>query len=111
MKILRTKHKKIIFFTGGLLICAATALYASLILAPYNKSLSPTLSLPAAYDSALIALGPMTNQFHCLSANVTTTFAPEGEWYFTFYSTNKSLPPKFVVVEFNGKVIFDNGLR
>jgi hypothetical protein len=59
----------------------------------------------------MTALGSATNQFHCVSANITTTFTSEGEWYFTFYSTSSNSPPKFIAVEFNGKVVFDSGLR
>jgi hypothetical protein len=52
------------------------------------------------------ALGSMTNEFHCLSANVTTDFASDGEWQFTFYSTNSK--PKWVSVEFDGKIHVEN---
>lgn len=86
-------------------------LCASAILPPYNKSIAPSLSLPVAYEAAITALGPATNQFHCISANITTQFRAEGEWYFGFYSTNSTVRPKFIAVEFNGTVIFDNGLR
>ncbi len=88
-----------------------SALYASLPLPPYNKSKPPSLSLPLAYERAVAFLGPMTNQFHCISASITTTFTPEGEWYFTFYSTNSNSTPKHIAVEFNGKVVLDSGYR
>jgi hypothetical protein len=35
----------------------------------------------------------------------------DSEWYFTFCSTNSKTMPKLIAVGFNGKVIFDNGLR
>lgn len=92
-------------------ILAATTLFASFILPPYDKSKPPGMSLPAAYQCAVNALGSETNDFHCVSAVITTTFTAEGEWYFTFCSTNKTATPKLVAVEFNGKVVFDNGLR
>jgi hypothetical protein len=60
---------------------------------------------------AMTALGTQTNQFHCVSANVTTTFSPDGEWYFAFYPTNANTMPKFIAVEFDGKVVVDDGLR
>ena len=69
---------------------------------PYNNSKPPIVSLPIAYEEASAALGMATNQFHCVSANITTDFDPSGQWEFTFYSTNSK--PKWVVVEFNGKV-------
>ncbi len=86
-------------------------LLASIVLPPYNKSKPPSLPLPAAYERAISTLGAATNEFHCISANITTEFTPEGEWYFTFYSTNSNVAPKFIAVEFNGKVVFDNGFR
>jgi predicted phosphoribosyltransferase len=69
------------------------------------------MSLPIAYERAVAALGSNANQFHCISANVTTQFSSGGEWYFTFYSTNSSRAPKSIAIEFNGKVVFDGGLR
>lgn len=95
----------------SLAIIFVTTLFASVILPPYNKSKPPSLSLPDAYERAIAALGSSTNHFHCINASVTTQFSSDGEWYFTFYSTNSNSMPKFVAVEFNGKVILDNGLR
>jgi hypothetical protein len=92
------------------LTLVAIALHASLNQPPYNKSKPPGLSLPVAYERAMIALGSDTNQFHCVSATITTEFSDDG-WYFTFCSTNSKALPKLVVVEFNGKVIFDGGER
>ena len=102
--------KTILILTGGLLL-ATTALYASLVLPPYNHSKPPGMALPAAYERAVMALGPDTNQFHCVSARITTDFTAEGEWYFTFCSTNDKVRSKLIAVEFNGKVIFDGGFR
>jgi hypothetical protein len=89
----------------------ATTLYASLILPPYKKTKPPSMPLPIAYERAMVVLGANTNQFHCVSASITTEFTPEGEWYFTFYSTNANTEPKLIAVEFNGKVIIDSGYR
>jgi hypothetical protein len=85
-----------------ILICLAftTALFASITI-PYNNAKPPSLPLPDAYERATTALGAATNQFHCISASVATSFSPDGEWFFTFYSTNSR--PKWVTVEFNGK--------
>lgn len=98
-----------IILTLTLSLTFTTILFASVILPPYDKSKLPGLPLPVAYEYAVASLGSATNQFHCVSAEITTSFSSAGEWYFTFYSTNST--PKFVAVEFNGKVIFDNGLR
>jgi hypothetical protein len=88
----------------------ATALYASLIQPPYDKSKPPKMPLPVAYASAMAALGSATNRFHCVSATITTEFPDDG-WYFNFCSTNSKVMPKLIVIEFNGKVIFDSGDR
>jgi hypothetical protein len=91
-------------------VFVAITLCASLTGPPYDKSKPPGMPLPAAYEHAIAALGLDTNQFHCVSASITTEFSSEG-WYFTFCSTNSKVIPKLIVVEFNGKVIFDNGYR
>jgi hypothetical protein len=88
----------------------ATTLYASLIQPPYDNSKPPKMSLPVAYERAAAALGSDTNRFHCVSATITTEFSDEG-WYFTFCSTNSTVYPKHVVVQFNGKTVFDHGDR
>ena len=91
--------KKTLAFLG--LTTLATTLFATLI-TPYNHAKPPSISLPVAYERAANALGSATNQFHCISANVTADFGADGEWQFTFYSTNSR--PKWVTVEFNGKI-------
>jgi hypothetical protein len=93
----------------GLFVACVNTAYASLNSPQYDTSKSPSMSLPDAYQHAIAALGPATNQYHCISANVGTTFSRDGEWDFAFYSTNPV--PKLIVVEFGGKVIFDNGFR
>lgn len=70
---------------------------------PYNNAKAPTLPLPDAYERALVALGSATNQFHCVSASIQTFYGADGEWLFTFYSTNSPPKPKWVTIEFNGK--------
>ena len=86
-------------------LATATILFASAII-PYDNATPPRLSLPDAYSNAMATLGPLTNEFHCLSAKVTTDFSPKGEWQFTFYSTNAK--PKWITVEFNGKIHVEN---
>jgi hypothetical protein len=82
------------------ILTMAVALFASVVI-PYNNSKKPTLLLPKAYQLATSALGTDTNEFHCISATIDTTFSGDGEWLFTFYSTNSK--PKWVSVEFDGK--------
>jgi hypothetical protein len=89
--------------TTLLILGASLALLASPFV-PYDNAKAPTLPLPVAYERAMDALGPATNEFHCVSASIQTSFSTDGEWYFTFYSTNSSPKPKWVTVEFNGKI-------
>jgi hypothetical protein len=92
------------------LLAFTTVVFASVILPPYDNSKPPSLSLPAGYEIAMTALGSATNQFHCVSANITTDFgAPR--WSFTFYSTNTPPRWKCMTVDFEGKSQEDNGLR
>jgi len=84
-----------------LAIVTSTALFAAVI-TPYNKAKPPTLSLPQAFEKALAALGSETNDLHCLEAKVDGVFSKDGEWLFTFY--NIDAKPKWVTVEFNGKI-------
>jgi len=86
----------------------STALFAGLFI-PYNVAKEPALLLPTAYNQALTALGVETNKFHCVSASIETSLSPDGEWRFTFYSTN--LTPKWVTVEFNGKIHVQSTLK
>jgi hypothetical protein len=87
------------------------AIYASVVLPPYDKVKAPSLPLPVAYEQAITFLGNGTNQYHCISAEISNNFSSDGEWYFTFYSTNSAAMPKRIAVTFEGKVIEDNGLR
>ena len=91
---MKSRMTLLIFLTTTIIVSAS-------FIIPYDKAKPPTLSLPAAYERAIVTLGPATNQFHCINATVTTFSSPAGEWLFTFYSTNSR--PKFVTVEFNGK--------
>jgi hypothetical protein len=88
-----------------ILIAMTAALLASPII-PYNNAKPPALQLPAAYNLAMATLGSQTNYLHCISVSIATTFSSDGEWFFTFYSTNSR--PKWVTVEFNGKTHIEN---
>jgi hypothetical protein len=95
---------------GFLTLC--TAVFATHLKPPYDKSKPPKLPLPTAYQLAVAALGSATNQFHCVGASLTTDFyAPA--WSFTFCNTNP--PPttkvRYFVVVFDGKVMEDGGFR
>jgi uncharacterized SAM-binding protein YcdF (DUF218 family) len=92
-----------------LLALALTSL-ASFVMPPYDNSKPPKLSLPDAYQFAIVAMGPATNQFHCVGANITTDFG-DPRWSFTFCSTNKMMPTRWMTVDFSGKTQEDNGLR
>ena len=92
----------------GFVILLCSCVLLAEIDIPYYNSKPPGLSLPIAYERAAGALGPATNQFHCVSAKIETRFSSQGEWFFTFYSTNSH--PKWVSVEFNGKIHVQNNL-
>jgi hypothetical protein len=89
-------------------VAITTVVYAAFVFS-YDNSKPPSIPLPIAYEHAMSALGVATNQFHCISANVTTDFGPNGEWQFIFYSTNSR--PKWVTVEFNGKIHIEDVLN
>jgi hypothetical protein len=84
------------------LLAVSTILFATPII-PYDNSKPATLSLPAGYELATAALGSATNQFHCISASISTDFGSPG-WFFTYSSTNTPPKYKWVTVEFGGKV-------
>ena len=92
------------------LIALAVTVFASLLMSPYNNSLPPKLSLPDAYQFAIAAMGSATNQFHCIGASITTDFG-DPRWSFTFCSTNKTMPRRWMTVDFSGKTQEDNGFR
>jgi hypothetical protein len=87
---------RIILF--AMLICAGV-LFARNIL--YNRSVAPRLPLDSAYKIAMTTLGQATNEFYCVGAGLAISFSPDGEWLFSFSSTNGT--PKYVTVEFDGK--------
>ena len=69
---------------------------------PWDNSKPAPISLPTAYDRALIALGSETNQLHCISAQVSTDFRNDGGWKFVFFYTNTPPKTKIVYVDFVG---------
>jgi hypothetical protein len=81
-----------------LLVCTGALLAMNI---PYDHSKPPRLPLGKAYDIALTTLGQATNEFHCVAATVAISFSPDGEWFFTFCSTNGT--EKYVTVCFDGK--------
>jgi hypothetical protein len=87
-----------IFASGG-------AASADPVLKTYDDSKPPALPLPAAYERVYTAMGPFTNQFHCVSATITTNYSPEGQWLFIFCTTNKPPTSMRVTIDFAGKEV------
>lgn len=85
------------------MLATATTLFAWIVVYPDNSK-PPTLSLPAAYDRALTAIGPATNKFHCMSATISTDHSTKGGWCFTFTTTNRPPDVKWVTVDFDTSV-------
>jgi len=83
----------------GLIALAGTA-FASLIMPPYDNSKPPKLSLPDAYQLAVVAMGSATDQYHCVGASITTDFG-DPRWSFTSCSTNKQTRTKWMAVDFS----------
>jgi hypothetical protein len=113
VKHFEARIMKLKFLSVLLLAIVAAVAYASLQPPTYDNAKPPTLPLPSAYEKALAFLGPRTNEFHCIRATVTNAFSSDGEWYFSFYSTNANarFPLKQIDVSFGGRVIEDNGYR
>ena len=73
----------------------------------YDAKHPPSLPLPVAYERAMLALGSETNQWHCVSASLTTMFCPDGGWQIGFCSTNSDRP-RSVIVPFTGTPIVED---
>jgi hypothetical protein len=86
------------------IVASTPILFAAPMLRPWDSTKSLGISLPAAYAQATTALGSATNQLHCVGATISTHFSPEGEWCFTFCTTNQTPKFKFVGVRSDGKV-------
>ncbi|MDR3457549.1 MAG: hypothetical protein P4N60_08895 [Verrucomicrobiae bacterium] len=89
------KIRIILFAT---LICAGVLFARNML---YNHSITPRLPLDSAYKIAMTTLGQATNDFHCVGAGLAISFSPDGEWLFSFCSTNGN--NRYVTVEFDGK--------
>jgi hypothetical protein len=85
--------KKVIIILT-VLILATGAVFALRINWPDTKQ--PRLALPDAYGQAVAALGTATNQFYCVRAGCLISRSPDGEWLFTFSSTNGAYKSVFV---------------
>jgi hypothetical protein len=106
MKLLHLLLLLLVLAFGSMLLTRA----ATSDLRPYDNSKPPTLSLPAAYQLAVAALGSDTNRFHCVGASIIMDFgAPR--WSFTFYDTNTPPRSKCMTVDFGGKTQQDYGIR
>ena len=62
----------------------------------WDDKMPPRLALPDAYACALTALGTVTNQYHCVSAECMISRSPDGEWMFTFCDTKGKYKAAFV---------------
>ena len=99
---MKTLHAFLILPTFAIILLATESV-------PYDNAKPPSLSMPAGYELAVSALGSVTNQFHCISASISTDFGTPA-WYFKFYSTNTPPKPKWVTVEFGGKVRIEDAI-
>lgn len=54
----------------------------------WNAKKQPPVSLPSAYTLATQALGAATNEFYCIAASTLISRSQDGEWLFSFCSTN-----------------------
>lgn len=70
----------------ALLGVSAGFVYARMI--GWRDSEAPRLALPDAYACAAVALGPATNEYHCVRAICLISMSPGGEWWLSFFSTN-----------------------
>jgi hypothetical protein len=91
--------KHFAFILGAVTLLAGGIAFARLI--TYDETKPPRLSLPDAYQLATRALGSETNQFRCLGAGIVISRSPDGEWLFTFCTTNQPPARKYVFVFFD----------
>jgi hypothetical protein len=100
---------KRVAITIAVLVIPVGLAFARLMFWPHTKP--PPLTLPQAYVEATQALGSATNEFYCVSANAQIAMALDGEWLFSFCSTNGGR--KDVVVAFDKNVkpkVVDGGI-
>lgn len=89
----------------AIIILATTALVVAWN-SGYDLKRKPPTPLPVAYEAALKALGPATNQLHCVGAFLDGA-EPGGDWVIRFYSTNATdrlNVERYVTVGFKGEV-------
>ena len=91
--------KRFTLIFGMVTLLAAGVAFARLH--SYDETKPPHLALPDAYSLAMQAMGGKTNQFYCLGGDVLLSGSPDGEWLFTFSSTNNL--KKYVFVFFDKK--------
>jgi hypothetical protein len=86
---------KRIIIISAVLVLTTGLVFARLLLGPPDTK-PPRLALPDAYTEAAHALGAATNQFYCIRAGTLISRSPDGEWLFTFCSTNGAYKSVFV---------------
>ena len=92
---MKTRYLLLSLLVPSLIVIAAPVF-------PYDDSQPPSLSLTKGYELAVQALGTATNQFHCISAKLTTHIRTP-RWSFAFCTTNTPPSYKDVSVYFDGK--------
>jgi len=98
--------KRIIIISAVLALMTGLV-FARLLTGPPDTK-QPRLALPDAYTEAAHALGAATNQFYCIRAGTLISRSPDGEWLFTFCSTNGAY--KSVFVFFDKQTRVEDGL-
>ena len=94
LAVVRTTLMKRVIIILTVLGLATGLVFARRIMWPDTKP--PRLSLPDAYGCAISAIGTATNQYHCVRASCLISRSPDGEWMFTFCSTNGAFKTAFV---------------
>jgi hypothetical protein len=85
-----------------IILLALIALGTSAALAAFfawNINKQPSIALPQAYLEATRALGAGTNQFYCIGGVAEHTKSKDGEWHFTFSSTNLMMEHVYVFMD------------
>jgi hypothetical protein len=88
------KKYAVIFTVLGLTTSVAFA-----FLMAYGEERQPPISMPEAYTMATQALGSATNEFYCVHANTQISRSQDGEWLFSFCSTNGARKDVFVFLD------------
>ena len=72
-----------------------------------DQKQAPPISLADAYRLATVALGSVTNQFHCTAAQFVGEECAPGSWRFDFHNTNGALNLVYVCPD-GSTHIYDN---